>query len=125
MYLIKMNRSCIFVSSSKDYSRRMCTHTRIYNQPKQGFVSEKAARTRKHGRCIVLEKRNVLRLDLTDIPCRGSELRHKKGREPTVKSLGQRLRYVAESLKQNGEYGRVCKTEDSHSLNHSKINRIF
>ena len=48
MYLIKMNRSCIFVSSSEDYSRRMCTHTRIYNQPKQqGFVSQKAARTRK------------------------------------------------------------------------------
>ena len=40
-------------------------------------------------------------------------------------SLGQRLRYVAESLKQSGGYGRVCKTEDSHRLNHSKINRIF
>ena len=40
-------------------------------------------------------------------------------------SLGQRLRYVAESLKQSGEYGRVCKIEDSHRLNHSKINRIF
>ena len=37
-----------------------------------------------------------------------------KEREPTVESLVRGIRRPREYLKQSGEYGRVCKIEDSH-----------
>ena len=38
----------------------------------------------------------------------------KKAQDPTVKSLVRGISGGCEYQKQNGEYGRVCKVEDSH-----------